>query len=116
MANWNLAKRLFMGVGSLVLLLLISGLVSFITGREMKGQLDAATKKTARQLELALTLQRDGVSLSNYQRGLLLAALGGDTNGQKQIEQGIETLRTGMVSNLAEMEGLLEGKDEGLKI
>ena len=84
MANWNLSKRLFMGVGSLVLLLLVSGAVSFITGRSMKAQLDSATKQTARQLELALQLQRDGVSLSNLQRGLLLAALGGDQNGQKQ--------------------------------
>jgi len=36
MANWNLSKRLFMGVGSLVALLLVSGGVSFITGRSMK--------------------------------------------------------------------------------
>jgi hypothetical protein len=50
MANWNLSKRLFMGVGSLVVLLLISGLVSFVTGRSMKVQLDDATKRTARQL------------------------------------------------------------------
>ena len=42
MANWNLAKRLFMGVGSLVLLLAISGSVSFINGRSMKAQLDGA--------------------------------------------------------------------------
>jgi hypothetical protein len=41
MANWNLSKRLFMGVGSLVVLLLVSGAVSFITGRSMKAQLDS---------------------------------------------------------------------------
>ena len=68
MANWNLSKRLFMGVGSLVALLLVSGGVSFFTGRSMKAQLDGATKQTARQQELALMLQRDGVSLSNLQR------------------------------------------------
>ena len=62
MANWNLSKRLFMGVGSLVALLLVSGGVSFFTGRSMKAQLDGATKVTARQQELALQLQRDGVS------------------------------------------------------
>jgi CHASE3 domain sensor protein len=94
MANWNLSKRLFMGVGSLVALLLISGLVSFVTGRSMKGQLDDATKRTARQLELALQLQRDGVSLSNMQRGLLLAALGGDQAAQTQTREAITTLRT----------------------
>ena len=116
MANWNLAKRLFIGVGSLVALLLVSGGVSFFTGRSMKNQLDSATKKTARQQELALQLQRDGVSLSNSQRGMLLAALGGDTNGLKQIQQSVATLRDDMKKRVAEMETLLEGRDDGLKL
>ena len=116
MANWNLAKRLFMGVGSLVALLLVSGGVSFFTGRSMKNQLDNATKKTARQQELALQLQRDGVSLSNSQRGQLLAALGGDANGLKQIQQSVATLRDDMKKRVAEMETLLEGRDDGLKL
>src|SRR6187549_3903720 len=115
MANWNLSKRLFMGVGRLVALLLISGLVSFVTGRSMKGQLDDATKRTARQLELALQLQRDGVSLSNLQRGLLLAALGGDQNGLKQIQESVASLRMEMKKRFDEMDSLLAGRDEGLK-
>jgi len=116
MANWNLSKRLFMGVGSLVALLLVSGGVSFITGRSMKAQLDGATKQTARQQELALHLQRDGVSLSNLQRGLLLAALGGDTNGQKQTQQSVASLRAEMKKRLEEMDALMAGRDEGLKL
>ena len=116
MANWNLSKRLFMGVGSLVMLLLVSGAVSFITGRSMKAQLDAATKQTARQQELALQLQRDGVSLSNLQRGLLLAALGGDQNGLKQTEQSMSALRDEMKKRFDEMDSLLAGHDEGLKL
>ena len=82
----------------------------------MKNQLDNATKKTARQQELALQLQRDGVSLSNSQRGQLLAALGGDANGLKQIEQAVATLRADMKKRVAEMETLLEGRDDGLKL
>ena len=116
MANWNLSKRLFMGVGSLVVLLLVSGAVSFITGRSMKAQLDSATRQTARQQELALQLQRDGVSLSNLQRGLLLAALGGDQNGQKQTQQSVSALRGEMKKRFDEMESLLAGRDEGLKL
>src|SRR4030095_4442772 len=96
MSNWNLSKRLFMGVGSLVALLLMSGGVSFFTGRSMKAQLDGATKVTARQQELALQLQRDGVSLSTLQRGLLLAALGGDSAAQKQTQSAITALRVDM--------------------
>jgi methyl-accepting chemotaxis protein len=116
MANWNLSKRLFMGVGSLVALLLISGAVSFITGRSMKTQLDGATKKTARQQELALQLQRDGVSLSNFQRGLLLAALGGDSAGQKQIQESVASLRAEMKKRFDEMDTLLADREEGRKL
>src|ERR1041384_93894 len=81
MARWNIAKRLFIGIGGLVLLLLISGAVSFGTGRWLKAQLDSVTKRTAKQLDLALRLQRDQVALSDLQRGLLLAALGGEQAG-----------------------------------
>ena len=116
MANWNLSKRLFMGVGSLVVLLLVSGGVSFITGRSMKAQLDGATKQTARQLELALQLQRDGVSLSNLQRGLLLAALGGDQNGLKQTQQSVATLREDMKKRFDEMDTLMVDREEGRKL
>jgi methyl-accepting chemotaxis protein len=116
MANWNLSKRLFMGVGSLVLLLAVSGGVSFITGRSMKTQLDGATKQGARQLELALQLQRDGVSLSNLQRGLLLAALGGDQAGLTQTRQLVSTLRADMKKRVAEMDGLLAGREDGLRL
>jgi methyl-accepting chemotaxis protein/methyl-accepting chemotaxis protein-1 (serine sensor receptor) len=116
MANWNLSKRLFMGVGSLVVLLLISGGVSFIAGRSMKAQLDGATKQTARQQELALQLQRDGVSLSNLQRGLLLAALGGDQNGQKQTQESVAALRGDMKKRFDDMDSLLAGREEGLRL
>jgi methyl-accepting chemotaxis protein len=116
MANWNLSKRLFIGVGSLVLLLTVSGFVSFTTGRAMKGQLDSATKHTARQLELALMLQRDGVSLSNLQRGLVLAALGGDQNGLKQTQQSVSALRGEMAKRVDEMDMLLAGRDEAMRM
>jgi len=116
MANWNLSKRLFIGVGSLVALLAISGVVSFITGRSMKAQLDNATQKTARQQELSLHLQRDGVSLSNLQRGLLLAALGGDQNGLTQIRQSVTSLRGDMKKRFDEMNDLLAGREEGLRL
>src|SRR5436190_5882909 len=116
MANWNLSKRLIMGVGSLVALLLVSGAVSFITGRSMKAQLDSATKQTARQQELALQLQRDGVSLSNLQRGVLLAALGGDQNGLKQTQQSIAALRAEMKKRFDEMDARRDGDDEGVKL
>ena len=116
MANWNLSKRLFVGVGSLVVLLLISGAVSLFTGRSMKAQLDGATGQTARQQELALQLQRDGVSLSNLQRGLLLAALGGDQTGQKQTQESVAALRAEMTKRLDDMDALLAGRDEGLRL
>src|SRR6185369_360155 len=86
------------------------------TGRSMKAQLDSATKQTARQQELALQLQRDGVSLSNMQRGLLLAALGGDQNGQKQTQESVAALRAEMKKRFDEMDALLAGHDEGLKL
>ena len=111
MANWNLSKRLFVGVGSLVALLLVSGGVSFFTGRSMKAQLDGATKVTARQQELALQLQRDGVSLSNLQRGLLLAALGGDSAAQKQTQDNMAALRADMKKRFDEMDQLLASRE-----
>jgi methyl-accepting chemotaxis protein len=116
MANWNLAKRLFVGVGSLVLLLAVSGVVSFVTGSQMKAQLDSATHQTAQKRKLALQLQRDGVSLANLQRGVLLAALGGDTAGLKQANQSVKTTRAEMVKRFDEMDQLVTGEEEGRRV
>ena len=111
MARWNIAKRLFVGMGGLVLLLVISGAVSFGTGRWLKAQLDSVTKQTARQLDLALRLQHDQEALSNLQRGLLLAALGGEQTGVTEAQKSVGATRAAMSKRLTEMGTLLSSQD-----
>jgi len=111
MARWNIAKRLFVGIGGLVLLLLISGAVSFGTGRWLKAQLDSVTKRTAKQLDLALRLQHDQVALSDLQRGLLLAALGGEPAGVADAQKNIAATRAATAKRIAELGTLLTSQD-----
>ena len=111
MARWNIAKRLFVGVGSLVLLLVISGVVSFGTGRWLKAQLDGVTRRTAKQLDISLRLQHDQAALSNLQRGLLLAALGGDQAGVVDVRREIASTRSSMATRLTDIKALLADQD-----
>ena len=63
-----------------------------------------------------MQLQPDGVSLSNLQRGLLLAALGGDQNGLKRTQESVTALRADMKKRFDEMDVLLADREEGRKL
>jgi methyl-accepting chemotaxis protein/methyl-accepting chemotaxis protein-1 (serine sensor receptor) len=111
MTRWNIGKRLFVGVGSLVLLLVMSGVVAFASGRWLKAQLDAVTHRTARQLDISLRLQHDQATLSDLQRGLLLAALGGDAAGVVDVRKQIASTRANMATRLSDIKALLADQD-----
>src|SRR6185503_1483312 len=60
-------------------------------------------------------LQRDQVALSDLQRGLLLAALGGEQAGVTDAQKNIASTRSEMTKRLAEM-GLLLANQDGKRL
>jgi methyl-accepting chemotaxis protein len=111
MANWNIAKKLFAGIGALVALLVISVTLSFWAGRAMKADLDHATQVTARRLNLALRTAHDAIVLSAEQRAVLLAGLGQDQNALRAAHDAIADSRSDAGRRLEELQELSETED-----
>jgi methyl-accepting chemotaxis protein/methyl-accepting chemotaxis protein-1 (serine sensor receptor) len=108
MAHWNIAKKLFVGVGGLVALLVISVAFSFWAGRAMKAELDHATQVTATQLDLALRTAHAAAVLSAEQRAVLLAGLGQDQNALRTAHDAIAKTRADSVRRLELLQELSE--------
>jgi methyl-accepting chemotaxis protein/methyl-accepting chemotaxis protein-1 (serine sensor receptor) len=90
MATWGIGRRLFTGMGSLALLLVISSSVSIWAGAQMKLQLDTTARETAHDLDVARQIERDAVLLDAEQRRLVLSGLGNDQEG---LTRARETMR-----------------------
>jgi methyl-accepting chemotaxis protein/methyl-accepting chemotaxis protein-1 (serine sensor receptor) len=109
MSQWGIGRRLFVGIGALVALILVSGGIAIWAGSQMKQQLDRTARETARKLNLAQQIAQGAVTLDAEQRRLLLAGLGADQDGQALARRVIrETVQTSK-KLLSEMEGLNSG-------
>jgi methyl-accepting chemotaxis protein len=93
MATWSIGRRLFTGMGSLALLLVISGGVSTWAASQMKRQLDVTARETARDLDVARQIERDAVVLDAEQRRLVLSGLGGDQEGLTRARDTMQRTR-----------------------
>ena len=111
--GWTVGKKLFTGVGALVVMLLLAGGTALWTLSSMKTQLDTATQKTAKKLDLALRLRSNAVALRSGQRRMLLAGYGNDQKIFQAATKEIDDLEKLQEKRLAEIEPLLvsaEGK------
>lgn len=75
--SWTVGRKLFTGVGTLAVLVLLGGAVSIWQSRALKGELDE-TSQSSVKLGLARQLDENMTSLSVDERGLILGALSGD--------------------------------------
>jgi methyl-accepting chemotaxis protein len=111
MATWSIGRRLFTGMGSLALLLLVSGGVSIWAGSQMKTQLDVTARETARDLDLARQVERDTVVLDAEQRRLVLSGLGGDQDGLTRARETTQRTRDSGRKVLAELQTRRSGSE-----
>jgi hypothetical protein len=74
MATWSIVKKLFVGTGALVLLLLVSGAIAFQGSSSVEAQLDTVLHRTVPKITIALQIQENAVELRGEQRRVLLAA------------------------------------------
>jgi methyl-accepting chemotaxis protein len=103
MSSLSISQRLFIGMGALALLLMVSGGVSIWAGSEMKRQLDVTAREIARDVDLARQIERDAVVLDAEQRRLVLSGLGGDKDGMARAQQTMQSTRESSSASLSEL-------------
>jgi len=111
--GWTVGKKLFTGVGALVFMLLVAGGTALWTLSSMKTQVDTATQKTAKKIDLALRLRTNAEVMKSGQRRLLLAGFGNDQKMFESAKKEIADIEALEDKRLSEIEPLLvsaEGK------
>jgi methyl-accepting chemotaxis protein len=103
MSSLSISRRLFIWMGALALLLMVSGGVSIWAGSEMKRELDLTAREIARDLDLARQIERDAVVLDAEQRRLVLSGLGGDRDGMARAQQTMQSTREASSACLREL-------------
>jgi methyl-accepting chemotaxis protein/methyl-accepting chemotaxis protein-1 (serine sensor receptor) len=98
---------LFLCIGSLLLLLLVTGAMAIWTAASIKGNLDEATQRTTKKIELAHEIQETVIRLSGEQRRRLLAAYGKDQDVVRLANGRITELTKYVESPLRDIEPLL---------
>ena len=72
--SWTIGRKLYTGIGAMVILLLGAGGESWWIATSLKGELDAAAKENARRFELSLNVASDAGTVQSAERRLLIAA------------------------------------------
>jgi methyl-accepting chemotaxis protein len=109
----TVGRKLFACIGSLLLLILVTGALAIWTAAAIKGNLDEATQRTTRKIELAREIQETVVRLGSEQRRRLLAAFGKDPETVRVATERITELLQHVQLPLREIGPLLitaEGK------
>lgn len=113
MATWSIVKKLFVGTGALVLLLLVSGVVSFQGSSSSEAHLDTVLHRTVPKLTIALQIQENAIALRGEQRRVLLAAFTQEPQRLEESAKIIDDVTAASVKLLDEISPLLsteEGK------
>ncbi len=108
MSGWTVGKKLFTGVGLLAAMLVLTGSASVAILASMKEQLDIATHRTGREIDLALRLQMNAKTMRSEQRHVLLAGFNKDEQMLRDAQRAIDGVLTLQDRHIRDMESLLE--------
>ena len=111
--GWTVGRKLFVCIGSLLLLILVTGALAIWTAAAIKGNLDEATQRTRRKIELAREVQETVISMRSEQRRALVSAHAKDQETVRLATARIGELTQEVQSLLEEIQPLLvtaEGK------
>ena len=108
--TWTIGKKLYTGIGAMVILLLGAGGESWWIATTLKSELDAAAKENARRFELSLTVASDAGSVQSAERRLLIAAYRRDmtqidaarkelADELRDFQRSVDTLRPMLTSD-----------------
>jgi len=110
MATWTIGKKLFAGVGVLVVLLAVSGGTTLWVASSLKAELDTASKVTVKKLELANSVSEYAARARSEQRRMLLAGFGNDKEGFNSTKTSIADRLTRIRTDLGQLVPLLESE------
>jgi methyl-accepting chemotaxis protein/methyl-accepting chemotaxis protein-1 (serine sensor receptor) len=117
--GWTVGKKIFTGVGALVAMLLVAGGTALWSLAGIQEELETATTKTAKKLELSLRIRHNAERLRGLQRRELLAGFANNQQLFEASKKDVETTMALQEQRLRELDPLLylpEGKQLAAEI
>jgi methyl-accepting chemotaxis protein len=88
--TWTIGKKLYTGIGALVVLLLLAGTNALWVASTLRSEIDEATNVGAKRVELAFRVAADAKDVKSSQRKMLVAAYRKDTPKVVESKQDIQ--------------------------
>jgi methyl-accepting chemotaxis protein len=106
--TWTIGRKLFIGVGALVALLVISDAVSFWTTSALNARLVNVGENTAQRIRLSQKALSEPLRMYIAEQMLLLARAGGDKALAATWQTKFETAQTTLQKDITSLDALLE--------
>src|SRR6185503_2801893 len=108
MSHWTIGRKLYLGVGALVaLVLLISG-ISLWSASNIFGRFEQTANKTARKQALALDVQYQFEMGYSHAKSMILAGMAADSAGVEKAKGTATTATAKIDEAIAEIRPLVE--------
>ena len=108
MSHWTIGKKLYLGVGALVALVLIISGISLWSSSNIFGRFERTAKATARKQALALDLQYQFEMGYSHAKSMLLAGMAADAKGVEKAKGTATTATEKIDAAIAEIRPLIE--------
>jgi methyl-accepting chemotaxis protein/methyl-accepting chemotaxis protein-1 (serine sensor receptor) len=108
MANWTIGKKLYLGLGALVALVLAVSTVSLWGTSDLYGKLTHTAEKTARKRALALNTEFQFEMAYSHFKSMILAGMAADSAGVDKARKTADDAIEKIDANLKDFDALIE--------
>ena len=106
--TWTIGKKLFVGIGALVALLIVSDAVSFWATASLNARLVNTGERTAQRMRLSQRAQAEPLRMYIAEQMLLLARAGGDKALAATWQGRFDQARSTLQKDIASLEALMD--------
>jgi methyl-accepting chemotaxis protein len=105
--TWTIGKKLYTGIGALVLLLVVAGAQALWVAGTLESAIDQATNVGARRVDLAHQVSEDAKDVKSSQRKLVVAAYRKDAPKVEESKQDIRKQLAEFSKDVADLRPLI---------
>src|SRR6266540_6652597 len=105
--SWTIGKKLYTGIGALVLLLIVAGAQALWVAGTLQDAINQATNVGARRVDLAFQVSGAAKDVKSSQRKMLVAAYRKDAPKVEESKQDIQKQLAVFNKNVADLRPLI---------
>src|SRR4051812_21154139 len=110
-SHWTIGKKLTIGCAAMLALMVLMSVVSLNSIGNLNTELEVATQKTARRLQLAAEIDTSGSNMLASQRGIVMFTFGKDPSSVQASKDQFDTAANEWQKSIDEVRPLIVRED-----